>query len=726
MKKMKILTALLLAMILTVPSVLSGAEHLSSQPFYYVDDSALQTWFGKYSPNVTMGRISWGWTLGLVQDNLNMTCSLSEDRTAVKSIDIYCPQEGMGNMAFLLNEICTAAGDSLTEADRAMIDADEYECVSSGGRVTIDVFYGSIYIRFTDSAYYMATGTLYETLGRAGYRAEYMAVSGSTGMDGDDERYLVGITLNEEGMLDQLSLWYTGSDDNESSAFFTDAAEFLTAGEGQQQLKAFIAENKLSSLEEFDYNYLSIPELDIMLDSWGDSISLDFLTHGAPDDAVGFLGGQRFAKTDLTRITASAAPSDEPPETEPVPAAPAIELFNANGITITTAGKIREESFGFSDRYILPVVITNQTGIETDLLLDSKQVVNGRLVSGPAHISLYESLSPGDTKETEIYFECGELEQAGVSSLNQLASLEAGLRGVDQSTYVPFEIGKLSLSAVLLGLEQEEAPPAPYADELEPRVLIEKDGLTVRLNGLSVDGQALDLTLENSTDEKATVIFDEIVVNGWQLSASSYISTEARSSRRELIYLAKSMEDFSGYAELSFDLSLQTGDNIQTRVRPVEGGNTRVSLTPANPAEAKAIPDGWILAAEQGGVRILYKNEITETGTSLHVPLLIDNGTDRLVRLRDEDQPPRQTQGCTLTVNGKTIKTYGFFDGGFRTYPRAHVEATLYISKEKLAENGIQPGDVRTFDFSLALFPNPDSDLYSNDYTRVPVHIDLQ
>ena len=127
----------------------------------------------------------------------------------------------------------------------------------------------------------------------------------------------------------------------------------------------------------------------------------------------------------LSAVLAAACPSAGADNFTPVCTIPTVELFNAGGLTITAGGTVL-----INKRIIsIPVTVVNNTEKTLNINLSNYQCLNGHCTENAA---IYCSmLKPGTTSQADISLERSVLEAVGVTSLEQIASLEANVYNFD-------------------------------------------------------------------------------------------------------------------------------------------------------------------------------------------------------------------------------------------------------------------------------------------------------
>ena len=423
-----------------------------------------------------------------------------------------------------------------------------------------------------------------------------------------------------------------------------------------------------------------------------------------------------FAFLLLAAVLAAACPSAGADNFTPVCTIPTVELFNAGGLTITAGGTVL-----ISERFIsIPVTVVNETEKTLSINLSNDQGLNGHYADSAA--SYGSTLKPGSTNQANINLYRSVLEAVGVTSLEQIASLEANVYNFDTV------LGILTLSAPLLGLPLREADPVPNADELEPRVLAEADGLVLRLAGLSPDGKGLELCLENRREVKACAHLEAIVVNGWQLPFGWGINAESGSNNWLLAHFGEAIPGYAGLASISFDADLLVRDDETSKETGSEyymsviNDPVRVSLEPAHPAEVPE-PEGWSLLAEHNGLRVFYRGSVSANRIHAVIPLLFVNANEFEASASVRDNPYEEDSSGTITVNGQAFATNDFLPGCGRILPGAKLTADLFVRHDVMFQAGIEKEGIRTVDFNITLILRPDA--YTTDSVTLPAHIEL-
>ena len=402
-----------------------------------------------------------------------------------------------------------------------------------------------------------------------------------------------------------------------------------------------------------------------------------------------------------------------------------VELFNADGLTITAGGDVREEFTLGKNRkvisYHVPLTFVNTTEekLEIDFL---HTILNGRYI-GWDLTDTFCTLSPGETRQTALNLSCSVLEAYGVTALDQIGSLELTVRIIypDGSRR---ENGKISLSAKLLGQSPRKAKPVPCAEEIAPQTLFEGDGLTVWTDGLTPDGKALSLCLTSARAEPVQVSVQDIIVNGWQITLADTLFADPGGFTGTLLKFGDDIPDYTGLASIAFDLNpmyrdgqvwLETG---QEEYPSLYDEPVHISLEPAHPAEISE-PEGWIPAAELDGLQILYRGGFSLSKSYVNLPLMFINKSEKRVWL--------ECCSGTILINGQPVALYSFFDGLTWVSPGAKLTATVCVLNKQLKSAGIKWNEVRSVDFDFIPYPENPNMLRDTDSEPrpIPVHIDF-
>ena len=406
-------------------------------------------------------------------------------------------------------------------------------------------------------------------------------------------------------------------------------------------------------------------------------------------------------------------------------------LFSQDGVAASLTGAVSEADD--RGRVQIGLALENETDEAVTLYASD---INQRLNEAPAYyvIGMLETVPAHSRVLAELDFRLGE---ANVQSLAEIESLTFDLVDYDAYCQDPWSAPALAcvaLTAADLGASPEEIAAAqfnPYAEELPEQVLCEADGMTLRLLGLSKDGQSVIFQLENSSDAWGEVGLKDICVNGWQMDDhhDTYtLQISANGTGKYPLNLGRGVPDFNGYADIRFTVSFYRDDpeNAEPEavyyhmfVTRVGDEPVPIALTPVHPAEVTYQDAGDVLL-DADGVRLLYQGRAENTGSDLEYKLLIINETDKDIRLDDSAEPLYGASPAFFSLNGKEGETYGLIynthvKAGMRSYAR------LIIRDSTLADMGFTPEELKTLDMSVSLFP----DNYKNDYVTFPVHIDL-
>lgn len=407
---------------------------------------------------------------------------------------------------------------------------------------------------------------------------------------------------------------------------------------------------------------------------------------------------------------------------------PKVELLNADGLTITAGGEVREEyTLGKKKRvisYYIPISVTN-TSDKLYQVFFPEEFLNGRYV-GSSLINSTSAVKPGQTFQFALDLSCDVLEAYGVTSLNQIQSLDVKVKGYSpDGTYREF--GTIRLSAKLLGLSLKKAARIPNADEITPQTLFEADGLGLWTDGLTPDGKGLSFRLYSNRAEIVRAYVQNIIVNGWQIPYKYNIDIMPGDDGGCILEFGDHIPDFSGLASASFDLDVYCAEDIaylssgEGRVTRLCSEPVRISLAPAHPAEIPGL-EGWTLAAEQDGLQVLYRGGFSQKKSDVLLSVMFINTSDRNIYLTSMDEPCLLSLPKQLQFNGQPSALDGSIECFPLVGPGAKSAATLSVRNKLLTGAGIKWKEIRSVDFTLFIYPGKQD----AKAVTLPVHIDLE
>lgn len=407
---------------------------------------------------------------------------------------------------------------------------------------------------------------------------------------------------------------------------------------------------------------------------------------------------------------------------------PKVELLNDCGVKITAGGAVREEyTLGKKKKtncFLIPLTIENTTEEEQCVRFEDA-VLNGRYIGWSLTNAFYE-LQPGQTVKPELELSASGLTAYGVTSLDQVRSLEINVT-VRDPEWTRMECRKVTLSARLFGLSLKKAAAVPNADEIEPGYLFEADGLGLWTDGLTPDGKGLSFRLYSNRAEIVRAYVQNIIVNGWQIPYKDNIDLMPGDDGGWILEFGDHIPDFSGLASASFDLDVYCaedvtyvskgiGEAVRLYSEPV-----RISLAPAHPAEIPGL-EGWTLAAEQDGLQVLYRGSFSQKKSDVLLSVMFINTSDRNIYLTSMDEPCLFSLPKQLQFNGQPSALDGSIECFPLVGPGAKSAATLSVRNKLLTGAGIKWKEIRSVDFTLFIYPGKQD---ANAVT-FPVHIDLE
>ena len=407
---------------------------------------------------------------------------------------------------------------------------------------------------------------------------------------------------------------------------------------------------------------------------------------------------------------------------------PKVELLNDCGVKITAGGAVREEyTLGKKKKtncFLIPLTIENTTEEEQCVRFEDA-VLNGRYIGWSLASTFYE-LQPGQTVKPELELSASGLAAYGVTSLDQIRSLEICVT-VRDPDYTRMECRKVTLSARLFGLSLKKAAAVPNADEITPQTLFEADGMTLWTDGLTPDGKGLSFRLYSNRADFVIAYVQNIIVNGWQIPYKYNIDIMPGDDGGCILEFGDHIPDFSGLASASFDLDVYCAEDVaylssgEGRVTRLYSEPVRISLAPAHPAEIPGL-EGWTLAAEQDGLQVLYRGGLSQKKSDVLLSVMFINTSDRNIYLTSMDEPCLFSLPKQLQFNGQPSALDGSIECFPLVGPGAKSAATLSVRNKLLTGAGIKWKEIRSVDFTLFIYPG------KQDAKAVtfPVHIDLE
>ena len=533
----------------------------------------------------------------------------------------------------------------------------------------------------------------------------------------------IHLVLDETGRISYFILLAYEMDSEAGTRFFADAvsamlpeAEGAAAARFVEEKYAGVALKSAASTETDGY------KLRLTASSKGLK-RLTVRQKSAPADAVVVLPD--WMRLDSVAKT-SAAAAETPAVAAETPAA-AVEtshaqektepagsvIFSEEGITITTKGSMR-----FSDRqgaWVVPLDVRNDGASEVIL---ENTGAKGK-INGFGFSLSYDALVPaGGNAEMELVLpKMEELGDYCITDPDQIGSIEFPVY-----QYIGTGFQRIGVAAAthmdLFGTETPEAAAPAFGQTLRETVLGEYGGATLRLMGISPDGKSLILRLDNSEDERRCAILQDVCVNGWQLNGQFQIDANRNDYIMELVRLGDQVPGFKGFRDISFTF------RFYRRMVPsepfyetLEKKDRTAELHPEPAAEAVFPEETGTVLFDQKGCRLLYRGcSITKDGAmDLDMLFINESGKDAYVV---DVYAKKKAQ---FEINGSMVAFGNGILNGVSAKAGMRREVSLRLLPYDLNNAGIRPEDIRTLDFSGALYING-----KQAVTSIPMHIDIE
>ena len=236
------------------------------------------------------------------------------------------------------------------------------------------------------------------------------------------------------------------------------------------------------------------------------------------------------------------------------------------------------------------------------------------------------------------------------------------------------------------------AEPAGEPVTIEPQVLLDSPDLKVTATGfmgyMVGDGPELYLTIENNTDNYYELRFENVCVNGWQLSTSYGVDADAGVTETFVWFDIDELKkcDITQVADIEFDLSVYDVDEEQV----VYARDNVLIETSAAATYVQTYDESGVVILDQDGIKLVAKGLTEGEVGSKGFGLYISNESGHDIAINPED----------TKVNGIEISAYSFG----RCIPGKHAMSAVLVWGFDLEEAGIT--DIYQMVTRLKIFDN--------------------
>ena len=296
-------------------------------------------------------------------------------------------------------------------------------------------------------------------------------------------------------------------------------------------------------------------------------------------------------------------------------------------------------------------------------------------------------------------------QEAGITSLSQVEDLSFKL---EDSNHPDQPCPEVHITREILAqiLPEDVAQPDQAAETLPKTLLYEQSGITLTADGLSPDGSGLNMVMENGTGDQAYLEVHVVTVNDWLVDGYWTFKAKPGEKTRQILPLGGFIPDFDGFSEILLKISpcemvSETGMLSSLRDQAQEA---RLSIGPA-----AAHDDQGTVLLEEDGFRVILKGTRINSAGDYIADIWMINESNRSIRWDERHDPLTGTAKVECAVNGKEAEPYVLFSNlNTRLDPGMRVTAPLTLHSWDLEKIGLLPGDVKTVDFELAVFPDAD------------------
>ena len=255
--------------------------------------------------------------------------------------------------------------------------------------------------------------------------------------------------------------------------------------------------------------------------------------------------------------------------------------------------------------------------------------------------------------------------------------------------------------------EEWETEPLIPVPEIEPAVLLDRDGVVVTLTGITGDflGTKLNVRIENGREEAVTVDCDRMLVNDYSCSTSLYANVEAGETAEGEMYIPVS-DLFAAGVEYIGRIDLQMAVFDPETYGRIATGDLVEIRTSDHEKNWQAEPKGAVIYAENGLTILFLEPQEDQSSSWYQYNLCFVNRTDADFTV----------EGERFAVNGCEISTWIY-----KTVP-AGKRAVDFISlyEDDLKEHGIEKPETLEMAFSVT-----DRETYDDLFSTGSIVIDL-
>ena len=388
-------------------------------------------------------------------------------------------------------------------------------------------------------------------------------------------------------------------------------------------------------------------------------------------------------------------------------------VFSAEGLTFIAAGGVETDER--TGRSVIPFFVRNDG--DADVIL-SNPFGNGK-VNGFEFYLDYDALVPAKgSARVELALPAKEeLAAYCIDGPDRIESVEFPVRVWEEGG--SRKLGKATVTHMdLFGTEAPEAAAPAFGQMLPETVLGEFGGATLRLLGISPDGKALVLRVDNTADERRCAILQDVCVNGWQLNGSFAVDADAHDYVLQYARLGDRVPGYTGFCDVSFTFK------FYRRVTPsepfyeeIEKKDRAVELRAEPGAEVTYPAETGTVLFETSGCRLVYRGHRLDARRGvLELDLLFVNENGKEASVVDVYTKKK----LQFEINGKKV-TFGSGLINVTVMAGMRREATISLLPYELEKAGLRAEDVRTLDFSGALYIGGKKAVKS-----IPMHIDVE
>ena len=391
---------------------------------------------------------------------------------------------------------------------------------------------------------------------------------------------------------------------------------------------------------------------------------------------------------------------------------PGVALYSDDMLTINLIGLNESER---ENRIILGAACESRGDAMTLLAKNGVSKLNDATFYG---LDLGLEIPENARTLSEMIIYTDEMERAaGITSLHQVEDLTAKLVDYNNTNSAPVEI-HITREILAQILPEDETQPDQAVQEFPETLLYEVSGITLTADGLTPDGRGLNVVMMNGTDDQAYLEVHAVTVNGWLVDGYWTFKAKPGERSRQILPLADYIPDFDGFSEILLQITPceMMPETMQLSRLQGQEQEARLSIGPAGTHDDQ----GTVLLEKDGFCVILKGTRVTPQGDYAADLWMINSGS-RTIRWDESHDPLVGTSKVKCAVNGKEAEPYVLFSNlNHRLDPGIRTVASLKLSSWDLESLGLQPENVETVDFELAVFPDADK----LEYIQYNLHID--